>query len=106
MALDDPNASPNPRAPQLRRLVADGYSDAQIAARFNVSAKSVTRWRRSAGLRSLWTPPPAEHGERSRYTAGCRCEACKAANTAYAALTRAVHKRARQTRAQARQRRA
>jgi uncharacterized protein YjcR len=75
----------------LRDLVAAGYSDAQIADRIGVSARSVRRWRRRDGLRSQWAPQDPQHGTRSRYNKGCRCDPCKEANSAYSAHVRAVY---------------
>jgi hypothetical protein len=38
------------------------------------------------------TPSPAEHGTRTRYGRGCRCESCHAAENAYQRERRAVRK--------------
>lgn len=88
--------------PDLSRLVEQGLSDQQIADRLGVTARTVQRWRSRLTIPSRWTPTPAAHGTRSRYVRGCRCDACTQANTTYAALTRAAHRRARTARQEAR----
>lgn len=38
------------------------------------------------------TPSPAEHGTRTRYARGCRCESCRAAENAYQRDRRVIRK--------------
>ena len=86
---------------RLADLVSAGYSDAEIADAIGVSARSVRRWRRRAGLRSQWTPTPPQHGTRARYVKGCRCAPCTDANTSYHRQSRALYGRVRYARQEA-----
>lgn len=74
--------------PDLPDLVAEGLSDPEIAAVVGVTARTVLRWRKSAGLASRWTPITPAHGTEARYRRGCRCKPCTAANTATCARYR------------------
>ena len=74
--------------PDLATLVTAGLSDPQLADHYGVTARTVLRWRKRAGLPSHWTPTPPAHGTDARYRRGCRCKPCTAANTASAARYR------------------
>ena len=77
--------------PELRDLVMAGYSDTEIAARLGVSPRTVLRWRKRAGLPSMWTPWVAPCGTPAAYRRGCRCQPCKAAHAEQQARTEAVY---------------
>ena len=66
---------------RLRRLVAEGMSDAQVADAFGVSSRTVLRWRIAFGIASEWTPELAPCGTKASYARGCRCGDCRHANT-------------------------
>lgn len=67
--------------PRLRVWVAEGLSDAQIARRAGVTARTVLRWRGALGIASEWRPAREErHGTLPRYRRGCKCADCTAAN--------------------------
>ena len=84
---------------KLARLVADGYSDAELADVFGCSARTVLRRRGALGIDSQWRPAPARCGTASGYKAGCRCGDCRSANAAahadYVARCQAATVRAR-----------
>lgn len=69
---------------RLRELVDAGLSDASIAREFGVDPRTVLRWRGRYGLESKWQAPVPPHGSRARYSRPhrCRCDDCRAANTA------------------------
>jgi hypothetical protein len=84
----------------LLARVADIYNDENnphptrtIAERFGISTRTATRWAnqaREAGLITRTPPlggPISErrniHGTTTCYDAGCRCDACRTANTEY-----------------------
>ena len=83
---------------KLARLVADGYSDAELADVFGCSARTVLRRRGALGIDSQWRPAP-RCGTASGYKAGCRCGDCRSANAdrsaTYAAQRQAATVRAR-----------
>jgi hypothetical protein len=51
--------------------------DSEIAAMFGISSKTIRRIRREHGIERYKTPC----GTATRYSAGCRCRACKDAHT-------------------------
>lgn len=75
----------------LRDFVKAGYSDTEIADKLGVSARTVLRWRKRAGLPSMWTPYVAPCGTESAYSRGCRCLDCRRAHADAQARTRAVY---------------
>ncbi len=66
----------------LEQLVDAGLSDPEVADRLGVSARTVLRRRKRAGLPSRWTPTPPSHGTEARYRRGCTCTPCRAAHAA------------------------
>lgn len=70
------------------RLVAQGLSDPQIAARYGVSARTVLRWRIRDGLASRWQPQLAAHGTPACGARGCDRPECIAAHRADATARR------------------
>lgn len=68
---------------ELRALVAQGLSDPAIAARLNVTARTILRRRHALGIGTQWQPPLPPHGTVTRYGKPhkCRCRACTKANT-------------------------
>lgn len=83
---------------KLARLVADGFSDAELADVFGCSARTVLRRRAALGIASQWRPA-RRCGTASGYRAGCRCGDCRSANAdrsaTYAAQRQAETVRAR-----------
>lgn len=76
-------SAPSPHwLPALTRLAGQGWSDARLADRFNVSERTIIRWRQRHGLASQWAPERAPHGSVGRWKTGCRCTPCRAANAA------------------------
>lgn len=69
---------------KLAELVSEGLSDRELAEVFSCDPRTILRRRQDHGIASQWTPPGASHGTLSRYRAGCRCEPCTVANSAYA----------------------
>ena len=69
---------------KLAELASEGLSDRELAEVFSCDPRTILRRRRDYGIASQWTPPGASHGTLSRYRAGCRCEPCTVANSAYA----------------------
>lgn len=66
----------------LARLVAAGLSDREIGEALDVSARTVLRWRKRAGLPSQWERAEPRHGGQTRYRPPyrCRCAACVVGN--------------------------
>lgn len=83
---------------KLARLVADGFSDAELADVFGCSARTVLRRRAALGIASQWRPA-RRCGKASGYRTGCRCGDCRSANAdrsaTYAAQRQAETVRAR-----------
>lgn len=69
---------------KLAELASEGLSDRELAEVFSCDPRTILRRRQDHGIASQWTPPRASHGSLSRYRAGCRCEPCTVANSAYA----------------------
>jgi len=78
--------------PELRDLVMAGYSDTEIADRLGVSPRTVLRWRKRAGLPSMWAPQLVPCGTTTAgYRRGCRCQPCRDVHAAAQARTEAVY---------------
>lgn len=88
---------------RVEAFTLEGYSDTEIAEALGVTPRTVRRYRAAAGIPSRWTPTPAQHGTRARYQRGCRCDRCKAANTAYTRADRGARARALRARQRASQ---
>lgn len=73
-------------APTVERALAIyAQQGATEAARYaGVSRRTIIRWGRRAGVQSGYAPAKQhfEHGTTSRYTQGCWCADCRAANAA------------------------
>lgn len=69
---------------KLAELASEGLSDRELAEVFACDPRTILRRRQDHGIASQWTPPRAPHGSLCRYRAGCRCEPCTVANSAYA----------------------
>lgn len=65
---------------EFRANVQDGLSDTELARRYGVSTKTISRWRAAFGLASRWEPSRLGHGTVAEYARGCRCEPCTEAN--------------------------
>lgn len=71
-------------------MVGEGATNEQIAARFGVTVRTLTRHRRNDPLfndaikatrEAYFEANRVPHGSPSRYSHGCRCDPCRAANT-------------------------
>lgn len=67
----------------LQAHVDQKLSDTQIAAIFNVTPRTVLRWRDADQIASQWEPRRSPHGTYASYARGCRCTDCTKANTEY-----------------------
>jgi hypothetical protein len=64
-------------------LVASGFPVAAVAARFRKTESYVRTVVRRKGVAIPSRAAVAEHGTRSKYTGGCRCQLCRDANSAW-----------------------
>ena len=70
------------------------YGSGEASRQYNVTPRTIVRWARRRGIRSGWNRQPAtepSHGTTALYWDGCRCDDCRASNTAYTRASRAKH---------------